>query len=182
MARNKYVRDYRLLESIDERGRIQVASEYIGRYYEFAADAGTVAAEKKRLLALCAAAWAAFVGAMLPISGAMRTFYVSLPYVFSALPLGMLTALALAIPADGRLMEHRTADRIENSLPPRALFTALLPGAALLAQLARLLVTRTGLWPGDAVFCLGAAAVSALGAAAFSRRKKLAVRATDARP
>lgn len=182
MARNKYVKDYRLLESVDERGRIRVKSEYIGRYYVFAAGEKNAAAEKKRMTALCVLGWIAFVSALLPPSAAMSAAYIALPFVFAALPLGMLTSAVLSIPAGAGPMERRTADRIENALPPRALFAAALSGAALVGQLARLAFTRDGLWPGDAVFSLAAAVLAACGAAVFSRRGKLALRQTGERP
>ena len=176
MSRNKYVKDYRLLESVDERGRVRVEYEYIGRYYEFTGGTDTARAGKKRVLRLCALCWAAFFAALIPVSTAMHTVYVSLPFAFSALPLGMLSASALSIPAGEKLMEHRTADALENALPPRALFAALLSGTALAAQAVRLIVTRDPVWPGDAVFLAAAAAMTAGAAAAFSERKKFSVR------
>ena len=109
------------------------------------------------------------------MSAASRTAYVLLPFVFSGLPLGMLTATALSIRASDRPMERRDAERLENGLPPRALFAAVLSGAALLAQGLRFLLTEEAVWPGDAVFALGAAGVSVCAAAAFSRRKALSV-------
>ena len=182
MARNKYVKDYRLVESVDERGRIRVESEYIGRYYVFRADAPTISAEKKRLGALCAVSWLTYIGAMIPISAAMRTYYISLPFVLAALPLGMLSASVAALPTDGSPMVHSTADKIANSLPPRALFAALLSALAFAAQLVRLAFTRKGLWPGDGIFCLGAAVTAFCGWRIFSRRKNLALCETEEKP
>ena len=36
MAGKKYAKDYRLTDSLDERGRIRTETEYIGAYYRFA--------------------------------------------------------------------------------------------------------------------------------------------------
>ena len=182
MARNRYVKDYRLLESVDERGRIRVETQYIGSYYAFAADARTVRREKRQLIAVCAVGWAGFIAALLPVSEAMHTAYAALPFAFAALPLGLLTAAAFSIPTDGRLMERRTAEKLENSLPPRALFTAALPLLSLLGLLVRLLFGRGGLRSGDAVFALGAAVLAAAGGIAFSRRGRFAVRPTQEHP
>ncbi|MBR1821053.1 MAG: hypothetical protein IJ769_05460, partial [Clostridia bacterium] len=62
MSRNRYVGDYRLVESIDGRGHIKTDYEYIGAAYYFAG--GAVAARRalKRALGCCAAGWLAFVG------------------------------------------------------------------------------------------------------------------------
>ncbi len=182
MARNKYIKDYRLLETVDERGRIRVESQYIGRYYVFAAGAEAVRREKRRLLGLCALGWAAFLAALLPVSTAMHTAYISIPFAFAALPLGMLTASLLELPTDGAPMEHRLADRTENSLPPRALFTAALPAAALVGQLLRWAITRQGFWPGDTVFSLGALSLAVCGAAAYSRRRCFVLREAESSP
>ena len=174
MARNKYIGDYRLLESVDERGRLRVDYEYIGAHYRFAA--GTAAAQKarRRTLALCAMRWAAFLAALLPQSTAMRTIYVSLPFAFSALPLGMLTALALSARKAAEPMEHPLADQLTNAYPPRALFTAILPGIALLGEGIRLLAGPGALFPGDGIFALGALGLTVCGALAFAGRKALA--------
>ena len=174
MARNKYIRNYRLLESVDERGRLRVDYEYIGAYYRFAA--GTAAAKKagRQSLALCALGWAAFLTALLPQSTAMRTIYVSLPFAFSALPLGMLTALALSARKAAEPMEHPLADQLTNAYPPRALFTAVLPAAALLGLGIRLLMAPGELLPGDGIFALGALGLTVCGSMAFVRRRALA--------
>ena len=161
---------------MDERGRLRVGYEYIGRYYVFAGGTKAARAGKKRMVRLCVVCWAAFFTALIPVSKAMHTIYVSFPFAISALPLGMLSASVLSIPTGEGPMEHRTADTLVNALPPRALFTALLSGTALAAQGVRLIVNRDLLWPGDAVFLLSAAILTLGSAAAFSGRKKLLVK------
>ena len=174
MARNKYIKNYRLLESIDERGRFRVDYEYAGDYYRFAAGADAARRGIGRTLALCLLGWASFLGALLPQSTAMRTIYVSLPFAFSALPLGMLTALTLSARKAAEPLEHPTADQLTNAYPPRALFAALLPAAALLGEGIRFLLGPGDMRPGDALFALGALGLAVCGALAFAGRKALA--------
>ena len=171
MARNRYVRDYRILETVDERGRIKADYEYIGKEYYFLCGGAAAARETRKAFALCAAGWICFLGAMLPVSAAMHTLYVALPFIFTALPLGMLTALVMSALRLSETLEHRFADRLENSYPVRALFTAALPAAALAGEAVRLLTDRSLAVTGDAVFCVFALLLSVCGGALFSRRK-----------
>ena len=70
MSRNRYVSDYHLADSLDERGRIRTEVEYVGSLYSFSAPAEKVRQAKKRSLGLCAAGWVAYIGAMIPLSAA----------------------------------------------------------------------------------------------------------------
>ena len=174
MARNKYVRDYRLVENIDERGRVRTETEYIGDYFWFV-DGPAAAREKKNAVILCVAGWIAFILALAPYSAGMRTMYVSLPFAFTALPLGMLTELAVSNARAKEPLEHHQADKLRNSYPPRAVATAVLPCAALAGELVRLVLDRSGMGWGDAVFSLCAAGVAFCGRTIYARRKGLDV-------
>lgn len=178
MARKKYIRDYRLVETVDERGRIRSDYEYIGEKYYYALGPETARREKGRVLAAVIAGWLAFAGALIPNAAGMRVVYVALPFVFSALPLGILTGTVLtALPA-AEPLRHQQADMLENRYPPAALWAAVLPAVSLLGQAARLILGG-GLNGGDLVFVLGAALLTASGAYAFSRRDRFACRAGD---
>ena len=173
MARNKYVKDYRLIENIDERGRVRTETEYIGDHYFFVH--GSAAREKKIALILCVVGWIAFVLALTPSSAGMRKMYVSLPFAFAALPLGMLTEAAIAALRAKEPMEHYQADKLQNSYPPRALATAILPGAALIGEIVLFFLDREGMLPGDAVFFICGTVLVCCGVVCFARRKGLAV-------
>ena len=174
MARNRYAKDYRLVETIDERGRIKTDYEYIGAPYRFEGEEAAVARDKKLAIALCPLLWLLFLASMLPNSNAMRCMLVTLPFVFTALPLGFLTDIVLSVCFAREPLEHRHADKVNNSLPPSALAAAVLSAAAVLAQLVRALKGGE-MNGGDWLFLLGAAALSAACFYAFSFRKKLAV-------
>ena len=79
MAQNRYVKDYRLVETVDERGRIRTDYEYIGDAYYYAQGPERAASARKRALLLCGLGWLFCVGGMLPNSRGMHALYVSLP-------------------------------------------------------------------------------------------------------
>ena len=174
MSRKKYIKDYRLIETVDERGRIRTDTEYIGGSFFYASGRERALRERKRLLAACAAGWLAFVGALIPNAAGLRAVYTVLPFLFSAIPLGILTDTLLGAP-QREPFEHRQADRLENRLPPAALWTAILPAAALLGELVRLVI-GADMNAGDGIFVLCAAVETACGAIAFVRRGGLAAR------
>ena len=175
MARNKYVKDYRLLETFDEKGRVHTDYEYIGDAYRFRASGERVARARRISLGACLLGWLLFLGGMIPPSTAMHTIYVSLPYAFSALPLGILTELAVTAFRVKEPMEHHFSDRLNNRFPPAALAVAVLSAASLLGELINLLRGFT-LLSGDAVFTLCGALYFACGCLAFGCRKDLETR------
>ena len=156
MSRNRYVGDYRLVESIDGRGHIRTDYEYIGAPYTFAE--GTEAATRalKRALADCAVGWLACTGALALPSAASRTLWVVLPLAFAALPLGLMTAAALRALRGKEPLEHRHADQLENRCPACSFFTMALPAIALIGEAANLF-RGVGLLAGDIAFAAGAA-------------------------
>ena len=96
MVTRKYIRDYKLSESVTARGGIRTEAVYVGKYYAFE-DAALAERAARLLLPGCCLAWLLFVGALLPRSGASKLMWVILPYAFSALPLGYMTDSALLL-------------------------------------------------------------------------------------
>ena len=162
MSRNRYVGDYRLVESIDERGRIRTDFEYIGATYVHAGGATAARGLLRRALTACGVGWAAFVGALIPVSRAARTLYVSLPFAFAALPLGLMTAVVFRVLRAGEKLEHRHADQLENRCPACSFFTILLCVVALAGEGVNLL-RGVQMLPGDIAFAAGAALLIACG-------------------
>lgn len=167
------MKDYRLVEDVDERGRIRVGSEYIGPAYAFLRAPGEVSRALRLSLLGCALGWAAYLGALLPLSAAAKTFYVSYPFIFSALPLGLATALLGEIRFRRGPLEHRHADRLENRLPACCFFLSALPAAALIGNGISLL-RGVSLMAGDLIFALCAALLVFCGV--FLRRQRAALR------
>lgn len=162
MSRNRYVGDYRLVETIDARGRIRTDYEYIGAAYAYAEGYGRATDALKRALAACCAGGLAFVGALAPASAASKTLWVVLPFAFAALPLGLMTASAARALRAGEKLEHRHADQLENRCPACSFFAMLLAAVALVGEGANLL-RGAAMRSGDIAFALGAALLFACG-------------------
>ena len=175
MARNRYLKDYRIVETVDERGRIHSSYEYIGEDWFFRADAKTLDRTKKRILGLTAVSLILWLCAMLPNSQAMRTWYTSFPFAFLVLPLAMLLGQSWSLYRCKEPMEHRLADQLENLYPPRCLAAAILAGAVLLGQ-AVSLFRGLRMAEGDLIFSLCDGVILASGLLLFRERKNLTTR------
>ncbi len=134
MARNKYSRDYRLVEEFTADGRVKTGYEYIGDAWTFKNDISTVEGEKKIVLCLVIVSCAAFVLALLPPTGMMHKLWIALPFAFTALPLFLSAELIIRLQKIKAPMEHRYADKLNNSYPPRALATLYLSVISLIAE------------------------------------------------
>ena len=157
MSRNRYVGDYRIVESIDERGRVRSDYEYIGAPWVYAEKAPTVKTARNRVALGCLVAWLAWIAALVPVSGAMRALAIALPFAFAAIPLALTAGTAVSLFREKPPFEHRHADRLENRAPAGTFFTALLGVIALVGE-AVIALRGVELLPGDAVFA-GCAAV-----------------------
>ena len=178
MARKKYIKDYRLIETVDERGRIRSDYEYIGADYRYVLGAEAAGRERKLLLALCGAGIAAFAAALLPNAAGSHALYVTLPFLFTAIPLGIVIDTLLSAMPRTEPLRHQQADMLENRYPPAALWTAICPAASLVGQVVRLLLGGAVGW-GDGVFLFCAAVLTAVGAVLFSRRGRVLCREDD---
>ena len=174
MAKNRYAKDYRIVETWDARGRVKVASEYIGKPYRFQEDAQCISKEKAKLLLLCVLGWAGFLGALILYSESMRRLYVALPFVFTAIPLTVLTDIVFSFRKMKEPLEHRHEDRMNNRYPFVSVMTAILGSFSLGGAVVNLLAGGH-VSAGDYVFFLGDAAVILAGTAAFRDRKKVLV-------
>lgn len=170
MARRKYLKDYRIVETLNEKGGIRSSSEYIGEPFRFR---NPQAAEsmKKRLPPLCILGWIAYAAALLPPSSAGRTAYACLPFLFSAIPLGMLTERGAALLTRKPPLERRSADRFNHWISGGSLMTAVLAGISLVGEAINFFFGSIPLSGGDAVF--SAAALILLLCALAIRRDRL---------
>ena len=172
MSRNRYVGDYRIVESIDGRGRVKSDYEYIGAPWVYAGDPHGVSAARTRVAACCLVGWLAWIAALIPVSSAMRTLFVALAFAFAAIPLALITGTAVSLFREKPPFEHRHADRLENRAPACTFFTALLAVAALIGEAVNAL-RGAALLPGDAVFAACAAVLVACAIACHRQWKRL---------
>ncbi len=92
----KYIRDCRLIETVDASGRIRSDYECIGGDYAYIHGPEAVGREKRRLLTAIAAGWPAFFLALIPNAASMRAVYAALPFLLTAILPGDVMRLFFA--------------------------------------------------------------------------------------
>ena len=98
----RYADDYKVVITEDEKGREKKAAVYQGEYYEIAVSEQSLSKFRRNCLLLGGIIILIHVvGGFLANQG-MYQFFVSLPYVFSFLPLYFLAAGILRLPAKKR--------------------------------------------------------------------------------
>ena len=118
MSRNRYVGDYHLADSLDERGKIRTDVEYVGDRYSFTEGPETVRRAKRKALILCAAGWLLYIGAMILPSAAMRALWTAVPFAFTGVPLALLTGTAAEIfPRNGSSTATPTGSKTAGRRP-----------------------------------------------------------------
>lgn len=132
MSSKKYVKDYRSIETVDSKGRIRKEYEYIGGSFIFLEAAEVVRRRAKLLAVLCAAGWIFWLLPLLFPNGAMRLPFISVPFIFSALTLWMLSMSAFTAATAQEPMKHKRSARLTKWLPGTSLATAILVGVALI--------------------------------------------------
>ncbi len=169
MARHPYAKDYRIIEDVDEKGRLKTSVEYKGPDYRVKAGPGCI----RRLIAVTAAGWICFVAAMIPPSAAMHTLRVSLIFVFAAIPLFLTTQTVLFLKGlmkkdaqTGVIVKRKEYELFTNRFPAQTFFVFLLSLFALAGEIT-VLIAGKGRMPGDAVFLAGTAGLCAAGLADF---------------
>lgn len=170
MVSRKYVRDYKLSETVTERGHIRTEAVYMGGDYFLTAPLPALKKLSRASAAGLSAAWIGFLAALLPSTLATHTMYVILPHAFCALPLFLLTESALRLRAAPGPYTRRQAEQLEKSTPVRAAFSFALALAALVGLAVAALLPGAQPLPGDGLFAAGDAAILAGSAAIFARR------------
>ena len=155
MAIDRYSKDYHLIDSVDERGRIRTETKYIGEAYVFQNGLDSARGAGKGLAALCVFSWMAFLAALFFPSVASHSVYAVLPCAFTALPLWFLSGVAVTALRVKEPFIHRDADRFTLRLPAAAAFAAVLSAAAVLGATLALGLRGQAPLAGDCVFLGG---------------------------
>ena len=158
MAKGKYNRDYRLIEDFKENGRVRTGYEYIGDPWFFHLDGNTVEKEKKKSLVLILLAAAAFVIALIPYTNMMHKLWIALPFAVTAVPIFLMGDLIISFQKWKEPMEHRNADKLNNSFPARSLAMAYLSLISLAGEIVYLILNGGLKITGDGIM-LGCTAV-----------------------
>ena len=132
MANRRYIKDYTLTHSVDNKGRYRTGAEYTGDLFTFQLPLSLVHQAGKKAAVACGLAWAAWLGSLFLNTGAMRCFYISLPYVFTALALWKLSSSVVTALTVKPPMYRRQSHQVSMIYPPAALWSAALPTVSLL--------------------------------------------------
>lgn len=175
MAKKKYVRDYEISETIDEKGRVRSVPVYVGSYFCFC-DAGAAKKSRPLLLASVLLGWIAYVMALWPPSGAGKLMYVILPFVFAAVPLWYVSSAVVALLRAGDKLKRSEAEKVAGNLPSASIFGIILTAVALIAEGVTAIAAPEKLNAADIAFAAGAGILCAAFVLSFSRRQAVATK------
>ena len=96
----KYIDDYELVIQEDSKGREKKVAVYKGDYYEFNLDEPALQKFRRNTLILLALIVIGQIAAGFIANLGMYAFFVSLPYVFTFLPLYFLIDGSLRLPKE----------------------------------------------------------------------------------
>lgn len=157
----KYARDYRLSDTVDERGRIRTETEYVGGAYGYAdRDAPKTL---KKLTLLSAIAWGLTLLPLFPPSTAGLSIWVMLPWIFLLIPLWRLSSGLWSLRGAGETLQHRHADLANERPEACGAGFAILAGLSLIGEIVALLLPGAKVHPGDLLFLICAGALVACG-------------------
>lgn len=171
MISRKYLSDYRVEKVTDEKGRIRSEAIYIGGDYTFPHPIPR--SDKVLILCLSIVSWFAFIGALIPVISLARRIHIMLPFIFSGLPLYLMTGTAISLLGVKEIMTRERAEVISKRLPPGALFSAVLSGGAAIALLVTAIIAWDDAVFNDFIFAVLAVVICAASAVAFAKCRKL---------
>ena len=163
MSRNKYIKDYSLTNTVDESGRIRTGAHYIGDYYVFASPAEKVAVRSRVLAAFCAAGWLFWLLALLPSTAVMHLPYFSVPYALCAVPLWLVSDIAVRALRARPPYDHKAADKLSSGLRFRSVVASVVPAAAVIGYAVAAFLQGSGFGIADYFALVSACAVYACG-------------------
>lgn len=175
MAKKKYVRDYEISETIDEKGRVRSVPVYVGSYFCFC-DAAAAKKSRPLLLAAVLLGWIAYVMALWLPSGAGKLMYVILPFVFAAVPLWYVSSAVVALLRAGDKLKRSEAEKVAGNLPSASVFGIILTAVALIAEGVTAIAAPEKLNAADIAFAAGAGILCAAFVLSFSRRQAVATK------
>lgn len=167
----KYIKDYEIVTTEDEKGREKRTVVYRGSIYE--ADVGALGLIKfKRICLLLAAAIVILqIAAGFVANPGMYAFYVALPYVSVFLPLYLLVDGILRLPKEQRPMHRDEAELSFDRIRKASTFLLIILGVGILGEIVYLagFASEGQLWE---VLYLGLEVAAAAAAYAFLRLQK----------
>ena len=172
MSRNKYVKDYRLEPTVNEKGKIRTKAVYVGGEYDYDLDRETVRRSGRVLASASVLGWIAFVAALVPKTSVLRSLYFALPFAFCALPLFLVSETALFDARKEPPLEHRTADRLSAGIVFRSVLFLVFSAASVVGYAVSVIRNFRSAVPADIVAGVSSALLLVCAVAVFAVRKK----------
>lgn len=174
MSSRKYHKDYKLIEHVDDSGRVKTETVYCGDKFYYSSGADKAGKALRQMLACSAFSTISYILSLVPYSSASHTMLVLIPYLFSALPLWMLLSSLIVLLRKKDALEQREADYANNRITACCLWLMILPGFSLVAELASILMKQIVFLHGDFIFAICSLLLIVCAGICFSRRKDVA--------
>ncbi len=175
MSRKKYVKDYKLDRYVDEKGRIRTSAHYAGEAFRFGLDGEELKKQRTLFTAVCAVMWIAFIVPLFPATAAMKLPYFSLPFIFSALPLWLVSEATYAMYTAKQPFSRRIAEKFSKRLAVYAVMLLVLTLGAAAGFAAGLIFARDNFTAIDTVPAVSALILLAGSVTLFARRASVPV-------
>lgn len=150
----KYIKDYENVVQIDEFGFERKVPVYIGQYFEVNLDETQLRRVRGFILLLIGLIVIGQLAVGFIANKAMYSFYISLPYVFSFLPLFFLIDSALQIPKEKRDYKREEVELSFKRLKSATNFLLALVGVGILGEIVFLIFFSQGFDLKELVFLL----------------------------
>ena len=136
MAKDKYSDDYKLVHTVDDKGRQRTHAEYNGDYYAVSLEEYELRQLKRNSLLLLVVLVALHVAAGFLNNQGMYQFYIALPYAAGFFPLFFLAESIFRLPVEKRAYKREEVEqsfvRVKSTGKTLLLFLAVvLVGEAL---------------------------------------------------
>lgn len=178
MISKKYLVDYRVVETVDDKGKIRAEAVYIGG--DYVVEPPVAVRDRWLILGLSALSWVAFIGALLPVTDAAQIAYVMLPYVACMVTMYLMTGAAIMFVREKEIMTREKAEKISKRVLYGTLLTAVLSGASFIALTVTIITSDSEFPANDILFDALLLVIAAASGVAFSRCRKIkAVKIAD---
>ena len=143
----KFTDDYEIVVQEDEKGREKRTAVYVGEYYEINIDGEALRIFRRNSLILLAVVIIGQIGAGFIANQGMYAFFVSLPYIFTFLPLYFLVDGGARLPKEKHDFRRDETELIFKRMKTASRFLFPLLGVTILADVVYLIwFANTALW------------------------------------
>jgi len=177
MVSKKYLKDYNVERTPDEKGRMRNRAVYVGGYYTFSPPVSK--ADKLIIALLTVISGFAFIGVFILRTQAAHIWYVMLPFVLTMLPLYFLFIAAFSLLFSKEVMIRYDSDRISSRMCPSALISTVLAAVSLIGFIIALFTTQEKFAADDLLFCILALVVAAASAVVYWKFRLVKAVKTD---